>query len=123
MKTMLLLLVGLAISAQTFTYSSLPFPSEYLTMVDHEAHLNGYWWRTATATEHQIYLMAWQDAIGHKVNGSIPYAEPGQVVPKDPPFIPRQLIFELSQPVGEAIKLMTPELRETSGQGSSHKNK
>jgi len=119
MKTMLLLLVGLAISAQTFTYSSPPFPTEYLTIVDHEAHLNGYWWRTATATEHQIYLMAWQDAIGHKVNGSIPYAEPGQVVPKDPPFMPRELVFELSQPVGEAIKHMNLDVHFTGGRGSA----
>jgi hypothetical protein len=121
MKGMLLLLVALAISAQTLdTYSSPPIPSEYLTMVENEGHLNGYWWRNATATERQIYLMAWQDATGHKIAA-------GHVFPYlgGPGGQSYQLFkqYDLSQPVVDAIRRFNPELRETSGKGSADTNK
>jgi hypothetical protein len=125
MKGMLLLLVALAISAQTLDkYASEPIPTEYLTMVENEAHLNGYWWHNATATERQIYLMAWLDATGHRVAaGSVLYAQPGEPVPTTPPLIPRPVAFDLSRPVGEVTKLMNPDPKFTSGKGSADTNK
>jgi hypothetical protein len=66
MKTTLLLLVALALSAQTLdTYSSPAVPSEYFT----EGRLNGFWWKNATPMERQAYVLAWLDATGHKVLG------------------------------------------------------
>jgi len=125
---MLLLLVTLAISAQTLdTYASPPIPSEYLTMIENEGHLNGYWWHNATATERQIYLMAWLDATGHKVSaGSVRYAQFRETAPQDAPLIPGLVAFELSLPVGEVIKLMNPDLRDTHfvrGQGKADTDK
>jgi len=67
MKTMLLLLVALVLSAQGIdpTVHRSPFvhphmPDEYFTM----HRLNGVWWKNATPVERKIYLLAWQDATG-----------------------------------------------------------
>jgi hypothetical protein len=67
MKTMLVLLAALAISAQGIdpTIHRSPFskpymPDEYFTM----HRLNGVWWKNATPVERKIYLLAWQDATG-----------------------------------------------------------
>jgi hypothetical protein len=96
MKTLLLLLVALAISAQTLDkYSSPPIPSEYLTMIEDEGHLNGYWWQNATATERQIYLLAWQDATGNKV-------------PASSVFYGRPFHLDLSSPVVDVIHRLGP---------------
>ena len=130
MKTILLTFAAIVLSAQTVdTYSSPPIPSEYLTMVDNEAHLNGYWWNAATATERQIYLMAWQDATGHKfVAGhvsvflvstrlparTLPFGQLGQ-----PPQVFQP---DLSEPVVDAIRRFNPVLREASGKGSADAN-
>ena len=65
MKTMLLLLVALTLSAQTLDkYSSAPIPDAYFT----GGRLNGYWWAHASPTQRQIYLAAWQDATGTKIS-------------------------------------------------------
>jgi hypothetical protein len=121
MKGMLLLLVGLALSAQTLdTYSNPPIPSEYLTMVEHEAHLNGYWWNAASATERQIYLMAWLDATGHKIAASNVFPYLG-----GPGGQSYQLFkqYDLSQPVADVIRRLNPDLKDPTGKGSADTNK
>jgi hypothetical protein len=64
MKGMLLLLIALALSAQTLDrYPSPEVPSEYFT----DGRLNGRWWKDATAMERWIYLAAASDARARKV--------------------------------------------------------
>ena len=68
MKTLLLTLVALVASAQTLDrYCNVPIPNERFTVLHGLMHLNGYWWQSASTTERQTYLFAWQDATGHEV--------------------------------------------------------
>ena len=98
MKTMLLLLVALVLSAQTVD-TSLGIPREYFTTVadgcgQEMHHLNGHWWEHASRMERQTYLMAWYDATGDNIPAStVLYAEPSA----------------LNLPVEEAIHRFAPK--------------
>jgi hypothetical protein len=63
MKTMLLLLVGLALSAQrTIPEQGAFLATDYFT----DGWLNGVWWEHATPMEREIYRRAWNEATGRK---------------------------------------------------------
>jgi hypothetical protein len=75
MKTLLLLLAALSGFCSRHRPNCPPLaffvhpymPDEYFTL--HQ--LNGHWWQNATEVERKIYLLAWRDVTGDKINPAI----------------------------------------------------
>jgi hypothetical protein len=63
MKTLLLLLAALALSAQTVDKFSPAVPRNYFT----GTALNGAWWKNATRMERWVYLQAVSETLGRQV--------------------------------------------------------
>jgi hypothetical protein len=65
MKTLLLLLAALALTAQTVdTYYSPELPKKYFT---DDGRLNGAWWHFASPQQRWLYVKAWEDITGRKL--------------------------------------------------------